>query len=166
MTTLKRYNFKWNINELLQLQREYELLHMTIQEMAKQHQRSEKAILCRLQQEGFIESWEQAKGFTEFVKKNPEFNEMKFISIQNEVDESESESESDNCDEDSSTSNSELEYTSTNVHNPELNVRLNNLEKSFSYLSNMVKQLFEQKVTTNVKPKLQALRKQQVDRSC
>jgi len=40
------------------------------------------------------------------------------------------------------------------------------LEKSFSYLSNMVKQLFEQKVTTNVKPKLQALRKQQVDRSC
>jgi len=164
MFTIKRCHYKWNINELLQLQREYELLHMTIQEMAKQHQRSEKAILCRLQQEGFIETWEQAKGFTEFVKKNPEFNEMKFFSLQNDVDESEH--ESDNCDEDSSTSNSELEFTSIKVDNPELNDRLINLERSFSYLSNMVKQLFEQKVTTNVKPKLQALRKQQLDRTC
>jgi hypothetical protein len=78
----------------------------------------------------------------------------------------ESEHESDNCDEDSSTSNSELEFTSIKVDNPELNDRLINLERSFSYLSNMVKQLFEQKVTTNVKPKLQALRKQQLDRTC
>jgi ribosomal protein S8 len=161
MTTLNRCHYKWNINELLQLQREYELLNMTIQEIAKQHQRSEKAILCRLQQEGFIENWEQAKGYTEFVKKNPEFSEMKIISVQHDSD---SDSDSDY---ESSVESSESEYSITEGKNDDdLNNRLFTLEKSLSYLSNMVKQLFEQKVTKNVKPKLQALRKQQLDRSC
>lgn len=164
MTTLKRCHYKWNINELLQLQRESELLNMTIQEMAKQHQRSEKAILCRLQQEGFIENWEQANGYTEFVKKNPEFSEMKIISVQHDLDDIDSDS-----DDESSVESSESEYSITEEegkNDDEVNNRLFTLEKSLSYLSNMVKQLFEQKVTKNVKPKLQALRKQQVDRSC
>jgi len=164
MTTLNRCHYKWNINELLQLQREYELLNMTIQEIAKQHQRSEKAILCRLQQEGFIENWEQANGYTEFVKKNPEFSEMKIISVQHDLDDSDSDSDSDY---ESSVESSESEYSITEGKNDDnLNNRLFTLEKSLSYLSNMVKQLFEQKVTKNVKPKLQALRKQQLDRSC
>lgn len=164
MTTLKRCHYKWNINELLQLQRESELLNMTIQEMAKQHQRGEKAILCRLQQEGFIENWEQANGYTEFVKKNPEFSEMKIISVQHDLDDIDSDS-----DDESSVESSESEYSITEEegkNDDEVNNRLFTLEKSLSYLSNMVKQLFEQKVTKNVKPKLQALRKQQVDRSC
>jgi ribosomal protein S8 len=68
----KRHYFKWNINELIALQREYELLEMTIQEIAIKHQRSVKAILCRLQQENFIQNWEEATGFEDYVRVTPE----------------------------------------------------------------------------------------------
>lgn len=64
----KRHYFKWNINELIALQREYELLGLTIQEIAIKHRRSVKAILCRLQQENFIQNWDEAKGFNDYVK--------------------------------------------------------------------------------------------------
>ena len=63
-----RHNFKWNVNELLSLQREYELLEMTIQDIADKHERSVDAILYRLCQEGFIESWVDARGYQEYAK--------------------------------------------------------------------------------------------------
>jgi len=64
----QRHNFKWNINELLSLQREYELLEMSIQDISAKHGRTVVAILYRLQQEGFIESWVDARGYQEFSK--------------------------------------------------------------------------------------------------
>jgi hypothetical protein len=63
-----RHNFKWNVNELLSLQREYELLEMTIQDIADKHERTVDAILYRLQQEGFIETWIDARGYQEYSK--------------------------------------------------------------------------------------------------
>jgi len=63
-----RHNFTWNINELLSLQREYELLEMTIQEIADKHERTVVAILYRLKQEDFIESWIDARGYQEYSK--------------------------------------------------------------------------------------------------
>jgi hypothetical protein len=63
-----RHNFKWNVNELLSLQREYELLEMTIQDIADRHERTVDAILYRLCQEGFIESWIDARGYQEYAK--------------------------------------------------------------------------------------------------
>ena len=69
MTSLpKRHNFKWNINELLSLQREYELLEMTIQDISAKHERTVVAILYKLQQEGFIDTWIDARGYQEFSK--------------------------------------------------------------------------------------------------
>lgn len=70
----KRHYFKWNINELIALQREYELLELTIQEIAIKHNRSVKAILCKLEQENFIENWNEAKGFAEYAKCNRELD--------------------------------------------------------------------------------------------
>lgn len=64
----KRHYFKWNINELIALQRDYELLELTIQEIAIKHERSVKAVLCKLQQEKFIQNWNEAKGFAEYVE--------------------------------------------------------------------------------------------------
>ena len=66
-----RHNFKWNVNELLSLQREYELLEMTIQDIAIKHERSIDAILFRLQKEGFIETWIDARGYQEYSKTLP-----------------------------------------------------------------------------------------------
>jgi len=47
----KRHNNKWSINETLSLQREYQLLGMSIDEIAKKHQRCNKAIRCKLEME-------------------------------------------------------------------------------------------------------------------
>lgn len=68
MSLPNRHNFKWNVNELLSFQREYELLEMTIQDIAAKHERTVEAILFRLCQEGFIESWIDARGYQEYSK--------------------------------------------------------------------------------------------------
>lgn len=61
----KRHNKKWGVNEVLALQREYELLELSVTEIATKHKRSNKSILFKLTQEGFIENWESARGFNE-----------------------------------------------------------------------------------------------------
>lgn len=61
----KRNGFKWTINEILRLQREYELLELTVQEIATLHERSVSAILCKLEDEGFITNWISARGYKE-----------------------------------------------------------------------------------------------------
>ena len=63
MTAYKRGGNKWTVNELLSLQREYELLEMSIQQIAVKHERSITAILFKLESEGFIDSWNSARGF-------------------------------------------------------------------------------------------------------
>ena len=63
MNTYKRRGNKWTVNEVLSLQREYELLEWTIQKIAEKHQRSVEAILYKLESEGFISSWNDARGF-------------------------------------------------------------------------------------------------------
>ena len=50
----KRHYNKWTVNELLQLQREYELLNLSIPDIAKNHERTEDSILYRLQEEELI----------------------------------------------------------------------------------------------------------------
>ena len=61
--TTHRVNFKWNINELISLQREYELLEMTVQEIAVRHARGVDGILAKLEKEGFIETKASARGY-------------------------------------------------------------------------------------------------------
>lgn len=46
-----RHRKKWTTNECIQLQREYELLHLSTHQIALRHKRSERAILFKLKQE-------------------------------------------------------------------------------------------------------------------
>ena len=55
MTTAKRFRHRWTINECLQLQREFELLKLSIDEIATRHQRTPNAIMLKLNQEGFAD---------------------------------------------------------------------------------------------------------------
>jgi predicted nucleic acid-binding Zn-ribbon protein len=66
MTTYNRSGNKWRVNELLALQREYELLELSIQEIAAKHERSVKSILFKLDSEGFISNWGDARGYSEW----------------------------------------------------------------------------------------------------
>ena len=53
MTT--RNGKRWTVNECLQLQREFELLNLTINEIANKHQRTPNAIMFKLSHEGFAD---------------------------------------------------------------------------------------------------------------
>lgn len=48
----ERNGNKWSVNECLQLQREYELLELSVDEIAAKHKRSPKAIMFMLDKEG------------------------------------------------------------------------------------------------------------------
>lgn len=90
---MSRHNKRWNVNEELKLQREYELLNMTIQEIADSHQRTEEAILCKLQKEGFIQSWNEATGYKEYEKSLPEFINLSYYQIINDMTSEEKEND-------------------------------------------------------------------------
>jgi TATA-binding protein-associated factor Taf7 len=55
MTAYSRAGFKWNVNEILSLQREIELLGLDIDQIATKHKRSPDAIMYKLDQEGFAD---------------------------------------------------------------------------------------------------------------
>ena len=101
MTTYRRSGFKWSINELLSLQREYELLEWTVQQIAAKHERSVEAILFRLESEGFISCWNSARGYNQIDYQNAieggdslESNCEGCESVDEDVNEDEEDSES------------------------------------------------------------------------
>lgn len=63
-TRSTRVGNRWNVNELLQLEREYDLLELNVQQIATNHARTVEAIIYRLETEGIIDSWENARGFS------------------------------------------------------------------------------------------------------
>jgi hypothetical protein len=50
-----RRGFRWNINEFLRLQREFELLQLPLNVIAQRHGRSVKAIMFKLHSEGLAD---------------------------------------------------------------------------------------------------------------
>lgn len=55
MNETQRNGFRWSVNECLQLQREFELLELSIDEIASRHKRTPNAIMYKLDQEGFAD---------------------------------------------------------------------------------------------------------------
>jgi hypothetical protein len=62
----RHYN-KWTIPELLQLQREYELLEWSIPKIARKHERTYLSIIYKLLKEGFVEKKEDIRGFNSII---------------------------------------------------------------------------------------------------
>ncbi len=52
---MDRSGYKWTVNEILSLQREFELLGWTIDQIALKHKRTPNAIMYKLDQEGFAD---------------------------------------------------------------------------------------------------------------
>ena len=55
MQTQKRSGYKWSVNECLRLEREYDLLKLSVSEIALLHERSDEAIMYKLDQEGIAD---------------------------------------------------------------------------------------------------------------
>ena len=151
---IKRHYFKWNINEIIQLQREYELLELSIQEIAKLHCRSVRAILCKLQQEDFIKHWEDTKGYEEYMNSDD-------VCELDENSDSDSDHESEGNTDNESVSDTDTDTDTSSYASSEFDTlfshkdiskevskdfeKLNNIQLSMSYLSNMIKKLFDSK---------------------
>jgi len=140
--SIKRYGYKWTISEILNLQREYELLKLPIPEIAALHKRSVLAIVFKLHKEGFITSWDEIKGVNldtfygiETMKEDSDISE----------DEEDRDDSSDYVD---SESDDNDDYTVTKDENmmEDLTNRVWNLETTFSEISQMVKQMFHELV--------------------
>jgi hypothetical protein len=59
----RRNRYKWNINEIISLEREYELQELNIQEIALLHKRSVFSILNKLEKEKIIVNFNDARGY-------------------------------------------------------------------------------------------------------
>ena len=146
-----RYGNRWTVNEILALQREYELLEWSVQQIAEKHRRSVRAILCKLEVEGFIASWDEARGFNGEDCMTEETPQTDVLNTEN------NDYESTNIDSENIVQqNDELtivdEFASDeNVSN--LTERVWNLETSVSEISSMVKQMFEVMVSKKVSKK-------------
>lgn len=100
MTTYNRHGNRWSVNELLQLQREYELLEWSVQDIAEKHERTVRSILFKLHLENFIDSWNNARGF-DMQAYEDSFNDIETSNNDNSdsEDEEEEEEEKDEKDE-------------------------------------------------------------------
>jgi hypothetical protein len=154
MNSYKRSGNRWTINELISLQREYELLEWTVGQISEKHQRSVEAILFRLESEGFISSWNNARGFNteqyqENLSENIEFVVQDDMSVDEDEDCSDNDSEYfdegvDEEDDDMSIDDDELDVN-------KLTERVCNLETSVSEISSMMKQMFDSWVSDKSK---------------
>ena len=139
--TPERHGNRWAINEILSLQREYELLEWTIQEIAYKHQRSVRAILCKLEAEGFIGSWDNARGFN-----SKEYQDI----CDGAIDEEESEVEFDDKNNDDYADEQDDETLSVDDKESDvdkLTERVWNLETSVKDIGSMVSKMFDSWVT-------------------
>jgi hypothetical protein len=175
----KRNGNRWTVNELLSLQREYELLEWTVQQIAEKHQRTERAILFRLESEGIVSSWNDARGFNmesykaqcegDVVTEDCVCNEESCVDDDDEEDhhggddnDSEYFGEEDDDDDDDEEDDDD-EYEPDDASEVEkLSERVWSLETAVTDIKDMVQHLFNNLVSSNQK-KLKPLRKQMAE---
>ena len=156
MSNYNRSGNKWNINELLSLQREYELLELTIQEIALKHGRSVDAILFRLESEGFISSWSVARGFN--TSPTVVENNQKQLNLTDSDSDNETTEMDCNDDDTYSDKNTETDDDSRDDMVDHLVNRVWNLESNVKDIASMIKKLFDNMVATNTSAKRAHLR--------
>jgi len=146
MTTYRRSGFKWTINELLSLEREYDLLEWTVQQIAEKHQRSVTAILYRLEDEGFINSWADARGY----KMGSDADDNQTIEDKVEIefggDDNDSEYVCEDNDENSwneADENSSIGDDNTITSNDRLNERLDAIEETLANIKEMLETILD-----------------------
>jgi ABC-type Zn2+ transport system substrate-binding protein/surface adhesin len=146
---MKRCGNKWTINELLSLQREYELLEWNIQNIALKHKRSVTSILYKLEEEGFILSWSEARGFNSKEYQKQINNNVSTFKEDEDNEQDEDYEEEDEEDEEQEEEEDDEEQDEKANDLDKLSNRVWNLETSLSDISSMVREMFNNLVTKN-----------------
>lgn len=146
---------KWTIPELITLQREYELLELTVQEIAQRHKRSVFAIVARLESEGLVEPGVLARGDV--------LHDDASVDSESVEDEDDDDYKSGDSDSDSDVDEEDDESEKSDVN--KLSDRVWNLETSVNEIGGIVKQMMElmsndRQAKTKPKAKLAPIRGQ------
>jgi hypothetical protein len=97
MTTYRRAGAKWTVNECLKLQREFELLNLSVEEIAVLHERSPQAIMYKLDAEGFADYNELFRQHTStFKDDDSEYQEDSDSDYEEDIDDDAASEISDN----------------------------------------------------------------------
>ena len=140
---------KWTVNEILSLQREYELLEMDIQEIALKHSRSVEAILYKLDKEEFINTWYDARGYDNYLNKNEchEDHEGQYVYgddqyVSDDEDYIETQNVSDDEDQDYEDENDD-DYSHDDDEIVDLTRRVGYIENTVNEIKNMITNLLK-----------------------
>ena len=146
MNNEQRSGFKWTVNECLRLEREYDLLKLSVEEIALLHQRSPYAIMFKLDEEGiadFNDLYQQTYP-NEASKEEDEASEVEDQDGDYEEESEDEESEAD--DEEESESEDEEKY---DKYNMKQQVRI--LTKQLANLTAVVYKIVSGKNTSSSK---------------
>lgn len=131
-----RVGFRWSINEILSLQREFELLGWSIDEIAQKHKRTPNAIMFKLDKEGFADYNKLYNNYYNIQIPLEKTSELLFD--YNDSDEEYVENTNDNCD--------DSEYDEE-----ELSERVCDLEESVSEIKDMIRRMLKTFSKTSTK---------------
>jgi hypothetical protein len=143
----RRANTKWTVNECLRLEREFDLLGLSIQEIAELHERSPNAIMYKLDYEGIADYNDVCQNRQEKTYENEE--EADASEVENEAEDSEydeTEEDNNNEEEDDDKEASEGEYDSYNFG--QHIKQISRLTKQVAYLTKIVYDVFTTNNTT------------------
>ena len=174
--TDKRHGKRWTTSEVLNLQREYELLNWSVQDIAAKHQRSLHSILYKLHAEGLTPSLYEATGYTgvEVSEKKTPLAKVAStkvastkvaatkVSAKSVIDDDEdvmSDTDSSSDYEDDVSEYKSDDEVSVDCNMNTLSERVWSLETSVGQINSMVKQMFDQMSVQKKTKKLAPLRK-------
>ena len=131
MTTYRRHRFAWRPNELERLNREYENRELTVQQISVLHERSIRSIFFKLESEGLIERWDEARGWSAYAQEMdyPDYSATSLDQADEESDEDYEEDEEEDAEEDE-----EEEYDAYSIKQKMnfLQTQINNIRKIVS----------------------------------
>lgn len=155
----KRHCKRWSVNELLSLEREYDLLELSVDQISQKHGRTVNSILFKLQDEGLINNWNEARGFGTSSQPTWKTTESTYsdddesdedIDDTNDEDYVYEEPDDDEVDDADDADEDDVDDTTSAVS--KLSDRVWTLESSVSEISSMVKQMFNSMVSAKNQP--------------
>jgi hypothetical protein len=149
---MNRTGNKWTVNEVLSLQREFQLLGLDIDQIAKNHKRTPKAIMYKLDAEGFADYNVLYNNYHNLNTKMPVKGTSNAMELEPSLDDSDNDDEADdNQDEDYIDNGEEDEDDDDDEDDDEdpLTKRVAKLESGLNEIKNMLKTLIKQQTTTN-----------------
>jgi len=126
MTTYRRANAKWTINECLRLEREFDLLKLSIDEIATLHERSANGIMYKLDSEGLADYNVLAVCGTNYQLRVSDINNEKKNETKNEK---KNETKDDDSNEDDSNEDSDYEEELDDDNNDDAASEVSDLEE-------------------------------------